>query len=66
MPKVSGYQHRALLQSKLLEPAVVKSVHTCRRIFPFVFVSFFLFAAQLANVLSAFTQLLLPLPLRVS
>ena len=31
----SGYQHRALLQSKLLEPAVVKSVHTCRRIFPF-------------------------------
>ena len=29
----SGYQHRALLQSKLLEPAVVKSVHTCRRIF---------------------------------
>ena len=53
MPKVSGYQHRALLQSKLLEPAVVKSVHTCRRIFPFFFFSFFLFlVAQLANVLS--------------
>ena len=34
----NGHQHRALLQSKLLEPAVVKSVHTCRRIllsFPF-------------------------------
>ena len=33
----SGYQHRALFQSKLLEPAVIKSVYTCtcRRIFPF-------------------------------
>ena len=63
----SGFQHRALLQSKLLEPAVVKSVHTCRRNFRFFFFSFFLFLfALLANFLSAFTQKLLPLPLRVS
>ena len=73
----SGFQHRALLQSKILEPVVVKSVHTCRCIFPFFFsvlfsffffpFSFFLFLfALLANFLSAFTQQLLPLPLRVS
>ena len=63
----SGYQHRALLQSKLLEPAVVKSVHTCRLNFPFSFFSFFLFLfATLANFLSAFTQQLLSFPLRVS
>ena len=51
----------------LLEPAVVKSVHTkfCRCIF--LSFSFFLFLfALLANSLSAFTQQLLPLPLRVS
>ena len=40
----SGFQHRAFLQSKLLEPAVVKSVHTCRRNFPFFFFPFFLFS----------------------
>ena len=50
VPKVSGYQHRALLQSKLLEPAVVKSVHTCRRIFPFFFFSFFQFFFLLLNL----------------
>ena len=45
---------------------VVKSVHTYRRIFLFFF-SFFLFLfALLANFLSAFTQQLLPLHLRVS
>ena len=35
----SGFQHRALLQSKLLEPrpAVVKVCSTCRRNFPFFF-----------------------------
>ena len=44
MPKVNTADtNRALLQSKLLELAVVKSVHTCRRIFPFVFFCFFLF-----------------------
>ena len=58
----SGFQHRALLQSKLLEPAVVKSVHTYRRNFPFFFfLSFLFFFAPLANFLSAFTQQLLPL-----
>ena len=59
-----------IMQSNLLEPAVVKSVHTCRRSFPFssfIFTFFFLFALlAIANVLCAFTQQLLPLPLRVS
>ena len=69
-PKVNTV-HRALLQSILLEPAVVKSVRrstcTCRRNFPAFFFSFFLFlVALLANFLSAFTQQLLPLPLRFS
>ena len=46
MPKVSEYQYRALLESALLETAVVKSVHACRRIFPSVsFVSFFSFCS---------------------
>ena len=44
VPKVSGYQDRALLQSKLLEPAVVKPVHTCRRIFSFLFLFFLSFS----------------------
>ena len=57
----------ALLQSKILEPVVVNSVHTCRHIFPFFFFSFFLLLfALLANVLSAFTQQPLPLRLQVS
>ena len=63
----SGFQHRALLESKLPEPAVVKTVHICRCIFPFFFFSFFLILfALLAKILSAFTQQLLTLPLRVS
>ena len=45
----SGYQHRALLQSKLLEPAVVKSVYTCRRIFPFFVLYLQMFYLLLLN-----------------
>ena len=48
MPKVNTVDTNidALLQSKLLEPAVVKSIHTCRRIF-LSFFSFFFFLLYL-------------------
>ena len=50
-PIISGYQHRALVQSNILEPVVVMSVQTCRRIFPFEFffrfLSFFFFLLYL-------------------
>ena len=63
----SGFQHRALLQSKLLEPVVVvPSLFTHVGAFSFLFQLFLFLFALLSNFLSAFIQQLLPLPLRVS